>query len=64
MAHASEIKAVVAADKTGNVTYGDTTGFLDFSTDLNDGIHPWGSVHVGVLAPRLVKLIVPLLLSS
>jgi len=62
--HASEIKAVASADKTGNVTYGDTTGFLNSSTDTFDGIHPWGSVHVGILAPRLIKLIIPLLLSS
>ena len=60
-AHASEIKAVAAADKTGNVTYGDTTGFLNPSTDTYDGKHPWDSVHVGVLAPRLIKLIMPLL---
>ena len=60
-AHASEIKAVAAADKTGNVTYGDTTGFLNPSTDTHDGKHPWDSVHVGVLAPRLIKLIMPLL---
>jgi hypothetical protein len=58
-AHASEIKAV--ADKMGNVTYGNTTGFLDPSSDLDEGLYPWGSVHVGILAPRLAKLIMPLL---
>ena len=58
-AHASEIKAV--ADKAGNVTYGDTTGFLDPASDLDEGLYPWGATHVGILAPRLAKLIMPLL---
>ena len=58
-AHTSEIKVV--AGKTSNVVYGDTTGFLDPSSDLDEGVYPWGATHVGILAPRLTKLIMPLL---
>ena len=37
----------------------DTTGFLDPSSDLDEGLYPWGAAHVGILAPRLTKLIMP-----
>jgi hypothetical protein len=60
-AFSSQIQAIAANDKTGNVSFGDTTGFIDFSTDLCDNNHPWGSVHVGKLAPKLIQFIYPLL---
>jgi hypothetical protein len=39
-AHPSGIQAVAAVDKIGNVTYGDSTGFLNPSIDTFDGKRP------------------------
>lgn len=50
--HQKDIQAVVAEVDSPNVMVGDTTGFYNGE----DGLHPFGYAHIGMIAPRVAEL--------
>jgi hypothetical protein len=59
--HRADIAAVVAGMQSGDVVFGDTSGFYPTVDSQLDGLHPFGYCHVGRIAPRIAALCLPLL---
>ena len=57
---ASTLQAAVSGINSPNVVYGDTTGLFN-TADSPEGVHPYGYVQIGTLAPGVAALAMPLL---